>query len=82
VSGRIAIQYDIAPVTVFMLVDTLLAGEPGAFRSALSHLVLPAIALGTIPLAVIARMTRSAMLEVLREDYVAPRVPRAHRAGA
>jgi dipeptide transport system permease protein len=70
VSGRIAIQYDIAPVTGFMLVDTLLAGEPGAFRSALSHLVLPAIALGTIPLAVIARMTRSAMLEVLREDYV------------
>ena len=70
VSGRIAIQYDIAPITGFMLVDTLLAGEPGAFRSALSHLVLPAIALGTIPLAVIARMTRSSMLEVLREDYV------------
>ena len=45
-------------------------GEPGAFRSALSHLILPAIALGTIPLAVIARMTRSSMLEVLREDYV------------
>ena len=42
----------------------------GAFRSALSHLVLPAVALGTIPLAVIARMTRSAMLEVLNEDYV------------
>jgi len=45
-------------------------GETGAFRSALSHLILPSIALGTIPLAVIARMTRSSMLEVLREDYV------------
>jgi dipeptide transport system permease protein len=69
VSGRVAIQYDIPPATGFMLVDTLLAGDKGAFRSALSHLVLPAIALGTIPLAVIARMTRSSMLEVQREDY-------------
>ena len=68
VSGRIAIQYDIPPVTGFMLVDALLSGEKGAFKSALSHLILPAIALGTIPLAVIARMTRSSMLEVLRED--------------
>ena len=70
VSGRIAIQYDIPAVTGFMLVDALLSGEKGTFRSALSHLVLPAIALGTIPLTVIARMTRSSMLEVLREDYV------------
>lgn len=70
VSGRLALEYDIAPRTGFMLVDTWLAGEPGAFRSALAHLVLPSIVLGTIPLAVIARMTRSAMLEVLREDYV------------
>ena len=70
VSGRIAIEYDIAPVTGFMLVDTLLSSDRGAFRSALSHLILPSIALGTIPLAVIARMTRASMLEVLREDYV------------
>jgi len=70
VSGRIAILYDIPAVTGFMLVDSLLSNEPGAFRSALSHLILPSIALGTIPLAVIARMTRSSMLEVLREDYV------------
>ncbi len=70
VSGRIAIQFDIPPVTGLMLVDSLLAADRGAFRSALSHLVLPAIVLGTIPLAVIARMTRSSMLEVLREDYV------------
>jgi len=70
VSGRIAIQFDILPVTGFMLVDALLSSDKGAFKSALSHLVLPSIALGTIPLAVIARMTRSSMLEVLREDYV------------
>src|SRR5579864_260549 len=70
VSGRIAVEYDIPAVTGFMLIDTLRAGDMAAFRSALSHLILPTIALGTIPLAVIARMTRSAMLEVLREDYV------------
>jgi dipeptide transport system permease protein len=70
VSGRMALEFDILPRTGFMLIDSWLSGEPGAFRSALSHLVLPAIVLGTIPLAVIARMTRSAMLEVLREDYV------------
>ncbi len=79
VSGRIAIQYDIAPVSGFMLLDSLIAGDKGAFRSAMSHLILPAIALGTIPLAVIARMTRSSMLEVLREDYV--RTARAKGAG-
>jgi dipeptide transport system permease protein len=70
VSGRIAVQYYIEPVTGFLLIDTLLDGDFGAFRSALSHLVLPAIVLGTVPLAVIARMTRSAMLEVLGEDYI------------
>ena len=70
VSGRIAVMYFVEPVTGFLLVDTLLSGEPGAFRSALRHLILPAIVLGTIPLAVIARQTRSAMLEVLGEDYV------------
>ena len=70
VSGRMALEFDILPRSGFMLIDSWLSGEPGAFRSALSHLVLPAIVLGTIPLAVIARMTRSAMLEVLREDYV------------
>ena len=66
VSGRIAVQYDVPMTTGFMLIDTLRAGDMAAFRSALSHLILPTIALGTIPLAVIARMTRSSMLEVLR----------------
>jgi dipeptide transport system permease protein len=70
VSGRISVLYYVEPVTGFMLIDTLLSDEPEAFWSALHHLVLPAIVLGTIPLAVIARMTRSSMLEVLGEDYV------------
>lgn len=70
VSGRIAIEYDIIPRTGLMLIDTLLSDEAGSFRSALRHLLLPTLVLGTIPMAVIARMTRSSMLEVLREDYV------------
>ena len=70
VSGRIAIEYDIATRTGFMLIDSVLSGEPGAFLSALRHLVLPALVLGTVPMAVIARMTRSSLLEVLREDYM------------
>jgi len=70
VSGRISLLYFFPPVTGFMLIDSLLSGQEGAFTSALSHLVLPTIVLATIPLAVIARQTRSAMLEVLGEDYV------------
>ena len=70
VSGRISLSYFVDARTGFMLIDSLLSDEKGAFRSALSHLVLPAIVLGTVPLAVIARQTRSAMLEVLGEDYV------------
>lgn len=70
VSGRIGVAYFVEPVTGFLLVDSLVSDEPGAFASALSHIVLPAIVLGTVPLAVVARMTRSAMLEVLGEDYI------------
>jgi dipeptide transport system permease protein len=70
VSGRIDLLYFFPSVTGFMLIDSLLSGQKGAFTSALSHLILPTIVLGTIPLAVIARQTRSAMLEVLSEDYV------------
>jgi dipeptide transport system permease protein len=71
VSGRLAAEYYIPDGTGFMLIDTLFySDDEGAFVSAVSHLILPAIVLGTIPLAVIARMTRSAMLEVLGEDYI------------
>jgi len=70
VSGRISVMFWIDEITGFMLIDTLLSDEPGAFSSALQHLILPSIVLATIPLAVIARMTRSSMLEVLGEDYI------------
>jgi len=70
VSGRIGLLYYFEPTTGFMLIDSLLSDQEGAFASAVSHLILPAIVLGTVPLATIARMTRSAMLEVLGEDYV------------
>ena len=71
VSGRIDDLYYVPPHTGFMLIDSLFfSDDPGAFGSAVRHLILPTIVLGTIPLATIARMTRSAMLEVLGEDYV------------
>jgi dipeptide transport system permease protein len=71
VSGRIdLIKYYFEPVTGFMLIDAWLSGQAGAVKDALHHLVLPGIVLATLPLAVIARMTRSSMLEVLGEDYV------------
>lgn len=56
--------------TGFMLIDTWRSDEPGAFLAAVKSLILPAIVLGTIPLAVVTRMTRSSMLEVLGEDYI------------
>tara|TARA_R110002124_G_scaffold68073_2_gene184567 strand:+ start:2875 stop:3882 length:1008 start_codon:yes stop_codon:yes gene_type:complete len=70
VSGRISLLYYFPTPSGFMLIDSLLSGQSGAFTSALRHLILPTIVLATIPLAVIARQTRSAMLEVLGEDYV------------
>lgn len=70
VSGRISLTYFFPTGTGFMTIDALLSGQKGALQSALHHLILPTITLGTIPLAVIARQTRSAMLEVLGEDYV------------
>ena len=70
VSGRISVMFYFDSVTGFMLIDSWLSGEEGAFKSALSHLILPSIALGTIPMAVFARQTRSAMLEILNEDFI------------
>jgi peptide/nickel transport system permease protein len=69
-SGALDPRIEIPPVTHFILVDTLLAGKPGAFVDALRHLVLPAIALGSIPLAIITRITRASVLDVSNEDYV------------
>jgi dipeptide transport system permease protein len=70
VSGRISDMYYVEPWSGFMLIDTWFSDDKGAFSSAVSHLILPAIVLGTRPMAVIARMTRSAMLDVLGEDYI------------
>ncbi len=70
VSGRISLLYFFEDPTGFMIWDVIKSEESGALGSALHHLILPTIVLGTIPLAVIARQTRSAMLEVLSEDYI------------
>lgn len=70
VSGRLSAHVFIPSVTGFYLIDSLIAGSPAAFGDALWHLMLPGITLGTVPAAVIVRMTRSSLLDVLREDYV------------
>ena len=68
--GRISPLIDIPHPTNFYLIDSLWAGDLGAFVDVGKHLVLPAIALGSIPLAIIARITRAAVLDVQNEDYV------------
>ncbi|MCB0356653.1 MAG: ABC transporter permease [Bdellovibrionales bacterium] len=71
VSGRLNVMYEVKDVTGFLLIDAWWSEDSWqVFKSALHHLLLPAFVLGTIPLAVIARMTRSSVLEVLREDYI------------
>lgn len=70
ISGRISTEFIFTPITNFYLIDTLLMGNISAFWDALKHLILPAITLSTIPLAIIARLTRSSMLEVLSKDFV------------
>lgn len=69
-SGRLPAEYWIEAETGFMLIDTWRSDEAGAFLAAIKSLILPAVVLGTIPLAIITRMTRSSMLEVLGEDYI------------
>ncbi len=70
IAGVVADGIELARVTNFPLLDSLLSGNVAALRSVLSHLVLPSITLATIPVAIIARMTRSTMLNVLRQDYI------------
>jgi peptide/nickel transport system permease protein len=67
---RLGTDVTLAAVTNFNLLDSLLMKNPAALVSSLRHLVLPAIALSTIPMAVIARMTRASLLEVLSQDYI------------
>lgn len=70
VSGRIGYSSEIAPITHLLLIDTLLRGRPDAFLDALKHIILPAITLGLPMTAILMRVTRTSMLEVMRQDYV------------
>lgn len=69
-TGRIGSGVELERITNFYIIDSLLTSNVPALLSALHHLALPAFALATIPTAFIARITRSAMLEVLGEDYI------------
>ncbi|MRX28484.1 ABC transporter permease subunit [Kangiella sp. HZ709] len=73
VAGRIDYQYYIEPISRFMLVDTLIGNHSyglSAFFNALNHLILPAITLSWVPMAIMARMTRSALVNILKFEYV------------
>lgn len=70
VSGRISYSAEIEPITHLLLIDTLLRGRFDAFLDALSHIILPAITLGLPMTAILMRVTRTSMLEVMRQDYV------------
>ena len=69
-SGRLNPEIDLPAITNFCMLDAILYRNWEALKDAVRHLVLPAMALSTIPLAIVARMTRSSMLEVLRQDYI------------
>ena len=69
-SGRLSVGIDLDTITNFYILDALLTRNWAAFKDTLWHITLPAITLGTIPIAIVARMTRSSMLEVLRQDYI------------
>jgi peptide/nickel transport system permease protein len=68
--GRISVLIELDHPTNFYVLDAMLAGNWGAFVDTIKHLILPAVALGSIPLAIIARITRAAVLDVQNEDYV------------
>ena len=68
--GRYTMGTDYQPVTGLVILDSLLRGDLGLLVNSLWHLTLPAFTLATIPMAIIARMTRSSMLEVMSKDYI------------
>lgn len=70
VSGRLDFACEVAPITTLMTIDSLLRGRPDCFTNALSHLILPALTLALPMAAVLTRVQRAAMLEVLRSDYI------------
>ena len=69
-SGRLSIGIDLEVITNFYILDAVLTQNWGALKDALWHIIMPAVTLSTIPTAIVARMTRSSMLEVLRQDYI------------
>ena len=69
-SGREEVRNPVDVITNFYIIDTLIQGRTDQFADVLKHLVLPAMALATIPMAIIARITRSTMLEVMRSDFI------------
>ncbi|WP_267524679.1 ABC transporter permease [Campylobacter sp. MG1] len=70
VSGRLGYEFWVDEITGFYLIDTLLNKDYPAFFDAFKHILMPAFALGTIPMAIIARMSRASMSGVLKEDYI------------
>ena len=70
VSGRIDVMFDVPFKTGFYFLDTLLSGQWDAFVSAAKYVVLPAFVLGTVPLALIVRVSRASIIDVAEEDYV------------
>jgi peptide/nickel transport system permease protein len=69
-SGRLSIHIDLEVITNFYILDSILTKNWAALKDALWHIIMPAVTLSTIPTAIVARMTRSAMLDVLRQDYI------------
>lgn len=69
-TGRAPTRDPVTAITHFYIIDTLLQGRFDQFVQVIRHLLLPGFALATIPMAIIARMTRSSMLEVMRSDYI------------
>jgi peptide/nickel transport system permease protein len=70
VAGRIDYGFQIQPITRFYLIDSLVTGNFPAFWSAFKHLLMPAVTLGTSLAAIVTRITRSSVLEVMRQDYI------------
>lgn len=70
ISGRIDVIFDVPYVTGFYFIDTLVAKNFDAFLSAIKFIILPAFVLGTIPLALIVRVTRSAVIDIAKEDFI------------
>lgn len=69
-SGREDVRNPVDAITHLFLIDTFIQGEWAQFQTTLKHLILPSVALATIPMAIIARITRSSMLEVMKSDYI------------